>query len=186
MATALVDMVEQQGLRTVVLAGEPRNVAVFRGHLPPTVAARVGGTIAGTHYEAASELASRALGLLRHMTASSQAVTVDSVLTQAAAGGRAASGVEATVEAVNRGTIDRLYILRSWEEAGCMCSACGVLQRGSDPACRWCGKPTKTVALGEAMVQRVIAADGAVESAHAHTGLARAGGIAALLRYSSG
>ena len=182
-AAALADMVEQQGLGAVVLAGEPRNLAVFRGHLPSTVAARIVGTVAGAHYEAASAFASRARELIQHVAAGNQAATVDSVLVEAEGGGRAASGVDATVEAVNRGTVDRLCILRSWEEAGRVCPACGALQREFNTACRWCGKPTSAVSLGEAIVQRVIAADGTVESAQAHAGLERAGGVAALLRY---
>ena len=182
-AAALADMVEQQGLGAVVLAGEPRNLAVFRGHLPSTVAARIVGTVAGAHYEAASAFASRARELIQHVAAGNQAATVDAVLVEAEGGGRAASGVDATVEAVNRGTVDRLCILRSWEEAGRVCPACGALQREFNTACRWCGKPTSAVSLGEAIVQRVIAADGTVESAQAHAGLERAGGVAALLRY---
>jgi peptide subunit release factor 1 (eRF1) len=182
-AVALVELVEQQGLGAVVLAGEPRNLAVFRSHLPAPVAARVVGTVAAAHYEPASAFANRALGLLRHTAASSQGITVDAVLVKAAGSGRAAAGVDATVEAVNRGTVDRLYILRGWDEAGRACPACGALQRGFDSACRWCAKPTSPVSLGEAIVQRVIAADGAVESTPAHAGLKRAGGIAALLRY---
>jgi hypothetical protein len=185
-AAALADMVEQQGLRAVVLAGEPRNLAVFRGHLDAAVGARVVGTVAGAHYEAASAFASRALELIRHADTGNQVASVDSVLVDAAGGGRAAAGVDATVEAVNRGTVDRLYILRDWEEAGRLCPACGALQRGVMTACRWCGKPTGPVSLGEAIVQRVIAADGTVESARAHAGLERAGGVAARLRYTPG
>ena len=147
------------------------------------MAAAIVGTIAGAHYEAASAFASRALELIRHIAASNQAVTVDSVLTEAEGGGRAAAGVDAAVEAVNGGTVDRLYILRSWDEAGRVCPACGALQRGANTACRWCGKPTDTVSLGEAIVQRVIAADGVVESVRVHAGLERSGGVAALLRY---
>jgi peptide subunit release factor 1 (eRF1) len=183
-AAALTDMVEQQGLGAIVLAGEARNLAVFRSQMPATVAARIVGNVAGAHYEAASAFASRALALIRHVAASNQAATVDSVLIDAAGDGRAAAGVDATVEAVNRGTVDRLYILRSWEEAGRVCPACGALQRGTSTACRWCGKPTSAVSLGEAIVQRVIAAEGTVESARAHAGLERAGGVAALLRYA--
>jgi peptide subunit release factor 1 (eRF1) len=182
-AAALTDMVEEHGLRAVVLAGEPRNLAVFRGHLPAAVAARVVGTIGGAHYEPASALAGRGRDLVRHAAGSDQTATVDSVLVEAAGGGRAAAGVEAILEAVNRGIVDRLYILRGWEETGCACQACGALQRGAATACRWCGKPTNAVALGEAIVGRVIAADGAVESAQTHAGLERAGGIAARLRY---
>ena len=183
-AEALGAMVEQQDLRTVVLAGEARNLAVFRGHVPPPVAARIVGTIAGAHYEPASALASRGLELIHHAKASDQATTVDSVLVEAEGGGRAAAGADATVEAVNRGIVDRLYILRSWKEAGRACLACGALQRGASNACRWCGKPTSSVDLGEEIVRRVLAADGTVESTGAHAGLERAGGIAALLRYT--
>ena len=185
-AAALADMVEQQGLRAVVLAGEPRNLAVFRGHLPATVAAAIVGTIAGAHYEAASALASRALELLRHVAASDQAATVDSVLVEADGGGRAAAGVDATVEAVNRGTVDRLYILKSWDEAGRVCPACGALQRGANTTCRWCGKPTNAVSLGEEIVRRVLAADGTVESTCGPCRPRAVGGIAALLRYPPG
>jgi peptide subunit release factor 1 (eRF1) len=183
-AEALADMVEQQDLCAVVLAGEPRNLAVFRGHLRPTVAARIVGTIAGAHYEAASALASRALELIRHMAASDQARSVDSVLLEAEGGGRAAVGVDATVKAVNRGIVDRLYILTSWDEAGRVCPACGAVQSGTSTACRWCGNPTSFTSLGEEMVRRVLAAGGIVESTGTHAGLERAGGIAALLRYS--
>jgi peptide subunit release factor 1 (eRF1) len=183
-AHALGGMVEQQGLRAVVLAGEPRNLAVFRGHLPPTAAARIVGTIAGAHYEAARALASRALELIRHITASDQAATVDSVLVEADGGGRAAAGVAATVEVVNRGNVDRLYILKNWDEVGRVCPACGALQSRENTTCRWCGKPTRDISLGEEMVRRVLAADGTVESTAAHAGLERAGGIAALLRYA--
>jgi peptide subunit release factor 1 (eRF1) len=182
-AAALAAMVDEQALPAVVLAGESRNLAVFRGHLASAVASRVVGTIAGTHYEPASALAGRAVELTRHAAASAQAATVDSVVVEAEGGGRAAGGVDAVVEAVNRGTVDRLYILRSWEEPGRRCSDCGALQRGSDTACRWCGKLTTPVPLGEAMVQRVIAEGGAIESARDHAGLQRAGGVAALLRY---
>jgi hypothetical protein len=49
--------------------------------------------------------------------------------------------------------------------------------------CRWCGAVTSALELGEAMVQRVLADGGDVASVDVHAGLARAGGVAALLRY---
>jgi len=183
-AEALTAMVEQHNLRAVVLAGEERNLAVFRSHVAPSVAARIVGTIAGAHYEAASVLAGRGLEVIRHAAASDQTTTVESVLVDAGAGGRASTGPDATLEAVNRGSVDRLYVLRSWEEAGRACSVCGSLQRGTSTACRWCGKPTSLVDLGEEMVRRVIATDGVVESVGADAGLQRASGIAARLRYA--
>ncbi|HEU5321578.1 MAG TPA: hypothetical protein VFX28_12285, partial [Methylomirabilota bacterium] len=160
-ARALAELVLSQGIRAVVLAGEPRNVAVFRHQLPPAATGRVAGAIAGARYEPASVLAERALDLLRHTAVSAAAATVDTVLVDAAAGGRAVAGVDATVEAVNRGTVDRLYFLRSFEEAGQVCPGCGALQKPVG-ACRWCGKTGIPTDLPEAMLQRVVAAGGEV------------------------
>lgn len=181
-AHALAAMVDEQGLHAIVLAGEPRNLAVFRGHLPTAVSARIAGTIASAHYEPASALAHRGLELVRHASGSDQAATVDSVLVDAEGHGRAAAGADATMDAVNRGIVDRLYIQRTWTEICRVCPACGALQQGTD-ACRWCGKPTHAIDLGEEMVRRVIAADGTVESTGTHAGLKQAGGVAARLRY---
>jgi hypothetical protein len=79
--------------------------------------------------------------------------------------------------------VERLYLLHDFAEAGTICSACLALQRGAAVACRWCGKPTRAIDLGEAMVRRVLAAGGEVQTVSAHAGLARAGGVTALLRY---
>jgi peptide subunit release factor 1 (eRF1) len=183
-AEALAAMIEQAALPAVVLAGEPRNLAVFRTHVPSRLTERIVGTIAGARYETSSVFARRALDLVRHLASGEMASALDTVLAEAGGGGRAAAGVDATVEAVNRGTAERLYLLERFEEAGRVCSACGALQRAPSNACRWCAKPTLSIELGEAMVRRVIAGGGAVESVSVHAGLDRAGGVAARLRYA--
>jgi len=182
-AHALAELVEHYGLRAVVLAGDPRNLAVFRSHVPPRLADRISGEVAGARYEPMSALAERALALLRGLGAGRVAAALDTVLVDAEGGGRAAAGVEPTIDAVNRGTVDRLYLLASYREDGRGCPACHALQRAHDVVCRWCGATTSTLELGEAMVQRVLATGGDVASLDGHAGLARAGGIAALLRY---
>jgi cytochrome c1 len=147
--------------------------------------ARVVGDVAGARYEPTSTLAERALALIRQRAAGDVAVALETALVDAEAGGRAAAGVDTTLEAVNRGTVDRLYLLKTYEEEGRVCSACRALQRAADGTCRWCGAVTHVLELGEAMVQRVLAAGGDVASLDVHGGLARAGGVAALLRYPS-
>jgi peptide subunit release factor 1 (eRF1) len=182
-AQALADLVDHYGLRAIVLAGEPRNLAVFRSHVPPRLAPRLVGEVAGARYEATSVLAERALELIRHRQAGETAASVETVLTSAEGGGRAVAGVDSTIEAVNRGTVDRLYLLRGYQGEGRVCPACHALQRADATACQWCGTATVAVDLGEAMVRRVIAAGGDVASVDVHAGLAQAGGVAALLRY---
>jgi protein required for attachment to host cells len=182
-ARALADLVDHYDVRAIVLAGEPRNLAVLRSHVPARLADRIVGDVAGARYEPTSALAERALELIRHRDAGEAAHTLDTVLIDAEGGGRAAAGVEATIEAVNRGTVDRLYLLTRYEENGRACLACDALQREADVACRWCGAATRALELGEAMVRRVLAAGGDVASIEVHAGLGRAGGVAALLRY---
>jgi hypothetical protein len=184
-AAALADLVDLHGLRAIVLAGEPRNLAVFRTHVPPRLAGRLAGEVAAARYEPSSVLAERALGVVRHRMAGNVAAAVDTVLVDAEGGGRATAGTTATMEAVNRGAVDRLYLLRRWEEEGAECVACRALQPPTDGGCRWCGGATRLVELGEALVQRVLAASGDVASLDTHAGLERAGGVAALLRYPS-
>lgn len=170
----------------LVLAGDARLRAVFRPHLPPEVAKAVVGEIGGTHYEPAATLAGRARDVIRLTAESEQAASLDSVLVEAGGGGRGAAGVDATLEAINRGTVERLYLLDAFAEAGALCGSCAALQRGAAGACRWCGRPTRAVDLGEAMARQVLVANGAVAAVRVHAGLASAGGAAALLRYARG
>ena len=105
------------------------------------------------------------------------------VLTAAAKHGKAAAGLDATLEAVNRGAVHRLYLLKGWSLPGRCCNGCGMLQRSFVGTCPACGGKAETLELGEAMADRVVAAGGTVETIEVHQPLAAAGGVAAELRY---
>ena len=125
----------------------------------------------------------RDLAATRLREGDAEALDVAGVLTGAAKGGRATAGLEATLEAASRGAVYRLYVLATFRETGRQCGACGALQPGDAPACRVCRGATKEVELGEALVQRVLATGGAVQTVAVAAGLERAGGVAAQLRY---
>jgi hypothetical protein len=182
-AQALAHLADHGGLRAIVLAGEPRNVAVFRTHVPGQLVPRLAGEVSGTRHEPASALAERALAVIRHRAMGEAADALDAVLADAAGGGRAAAGVEATLSAVNSDTVERLYLLRRFGEDGQVCTACRALHRAGHGACAWCGGTLSGLELGEGMVRRVLASGGDVGSVDPHAGLERAGGVAALLRY---
>lgn len=181
-AEALGRLVEGDGVERLVLAGETRGVAVFRPHLPARLAERVVGTIPAARYEPASALAARATELIGRIDAEEARATVEAVLTEAAKGGRAVAGLEETLDAVGRGAVHRLFLLRTFREDGRACGSCGALQRTAGP-CRLCGQPTQPRELGEALVDRVLATGGRVDMLDGHEGLARVGGVAARLRY---
>jgi peptide subunit release factor 1 (eRF1) len=183
-AAALAQMVDERRIEHIVLAGETRALAVFAKHLPPPLAARVVGSVPAARYESASVLVERAAELLAALDRRQETVAVESTLIEAAKGGRAVAGLDETLDAVGRGAVHHLYLSKGFDRQGRACVACGALQNGEGSGCRACGAPTRETQLGEAIVDRVIAAGGAVEVVEAHPGLARVGGIAARLRYA--
>jgi peptide subunit release factor 1 (eRF1) len=182
-AQSLVGLAEGSGARRLVLAGEPRNVAGLTKALPPLLAASVVGTVSGTNYEPAAAIVERAAGLLARFEGQRAAEEIDALLTEAAKGGQASAGVETTLEAINRGAVQRLYLAKTFAEVGRACGGCGALQRGTAVTCRLCGQPTKAVELAEAMADRALAAGGSVQRVDLDAPLAAAGGVAARLRY---
>jgi peptide subunit release factor 1 (eRF1) len=180
---ALIGLVEGDEVRRIVLAGDPRNVAVFRKELPSRIAELVVGVVAGARHEATGLFVERATDYLPHVEGQREAGEVDVVLTAAAKRGKATAGLDATLEAINRGAVHRLYLLKGWSAPGRRCTGCGALQGGFTWTCPACGREAATVELSEAMADRVVAAGGFVETIEAHQPLAAAGGIAAELRY---
>lgn len=182
-AEALGHLFEADRIERIVLAGEPGTLATFSKQLPQQIVKRIVGSVAGARHESAGVSFGRAAEFLARLEPKEEAAAVDEALTRAAKSQNAVAGLEATLEAVGRGAVHRLYLLKGFGESGRVCADCGGLQPGDGPACRVCGKATTRIELGEAMVDRVIAAGGMVEMVEGHDDLARAGGVAALLRY---
>ncbi len=182
-AKRVAELVDSNGIDRLIVAGEPRNLALLRNALPTSMAGHIVGEIAGSRDEAGHVLVRRAAEVLSRAEGQRHAEEVDTVLVTAAKGGKAAAGVDAALGAVKRGAVHRLYLLRDFGESGRVCVACGDLGRGSHEFCRLCGKLTRPVDLAEAMVHRVISAGGTVAAVPAHIALSGAGGVAARLRF---
>jgi peptide chain release factor subunit 1 len=183
-SAALGRLVEEHGLERIVIAGGAETAGAFRRTLPSAVAARVAGVVSGARHDAASALVSRAVELIGRVAALETAAAVDAILTEAAKGGQAAASLEGALEAVRRGAVDRLYLLRAFRQPGRACAACAALQPGDAVPCRLCHQATSAVELGEEMVTRTIAAGGGVTMVDAHPGLGATGGVATRLRFA--
>jgi hypothetical protein len=170
-------------VRRIVIAGEMRAVAVFRRHLSDPIARRVAGVVAGARHEAPTVIATRAAEHLARQDEQEDAAAVDRMLDAAAKGGRAVSGIDRTLEAVNRNAVQHLYLIRSFERPGATCERCAALQPPVAGACRFCGAATQPTELGEAMTGRVLASGGDISVLGRHPGLAGREGVGALLRY---
>jgi len=182
-AESLSQLIDAHGVERIVLAGEPKNVSALRRELPPRIAAHIVGDVSASRHEPSAVIVARAVELIAYLDASSDVPAVDAVLTEAAKSRQAVAGMEETVEAVNRGAVRRLYVLRGERGPASACPGCGALFAGAAEDCRLCGKALQAVELGEALVHRVLAAGGTVDTVEAHQGLAAVGGVAALLRY---
>jgi peptide subunit release factor 1 (eRF1) len=181
-AEAVTAMVEQDPATVVVVAGDTRTAAVFRTHLTAPVAERVVGTVVAARHEPSSVLVERAVDIVDRARSDDSAMLA-ALLAEAEGAGRAAAGVETVLAAANRGVIERLYLLEAFRDPGRVCGACGAVQGAADVACRFCGKATSEIDLGETLARRTIASDGLVHAVRTHAGLAAAGGIAARLRH---
>jgi peptide subunit release factor 1 (eRF1) len=184
-AAAMTEWSDGQGAQRIVLAGETRMIGSLRDHLSERVLRKVVGTVSGAHYEAAAAFVHRAEEVLAHDDARREGAAVDGAITEAAKGRQAVEGLDGTLEAVNRGAVRHLYLLRDFQGIGRRCESCAALQRGLAGPCSYCGRETKPVTLDEAIIDRVIASGGAVTRVERHAQLAARGGIVALLRYAA-
>lgn len=180
MVTALL---LEGGIDRIVMAGDPETAGRFRERLPATAAARVAATVRAGRHEPAAALVQRALDALGQRDAQALADDVDAAITEAAKGGRAAAGVAATLDAVAKGAVHRLYLLEDFREMGVRCEHCGALAAGFVRPCPFCGRDTTVTELGETLVERVVASGGRVLTVERHAGLAERGGIVAALRH---
>jgi hypothetical protein len=175
-AASIVAWSERQGAEHVVLAGEARALAGVREHLPERVRAKIVGVVSGARYEPTAALVARAEALIRRAAQSREGDQLEAALTEAAKGGQAVDGVERTLEAVNRGAVWQLFVLRDFRDVGHACETCGALQRGLAGRCAYCERETRPVLLDEAIIDRVIAGGGSVTVVDRHAaGLDRRG-----------
>ena len=183
-ARAVEDAVRRDAVQRIVLAGETRAVALFRQHLPRDVDDRVVAAIAAAGHEPTMVIATRAAEHLTHADEQDDANTVDRLLDAAGKGGRAVTGLEETLEAVNRNAVQQLYVLPDFERMGVVCRGCGALQPVAG-RCRFCGDAVQAAELGEAMASRVLASGGRVGLIGRHAELRSRGGVGAILRYAA-
>jgi peptide subunit release factor 1 (eRF1) len=183
---ALTQLTATQPVDTIVLAGEARTLAAFRTHLPSGLDARVAGAIVASRHEPAASLVERAMCHVAAVRHARDGDDIRVLVTEAAKGGRAVTGLDATVAAVARGAVHRLFIMRDFRATGAACSACGALEPRACVACGLCGAATRHVPLEQVLVERVLAAGGAVDVVEQDPDLAGVGGVAARLRYFLG
>ena len=185
-AQAVEELAQRLGVRRIVLSGEARAVGLFRDHLSTELDRRVVGVVSAAGHEPMATIAERAAEHLARFDEQEDSEAVDRLLDADAKRGRAVTGLEPTLEAVNRNAVQQLYVLPGFGSIGAICEGCSALQPPAPSGrCRFCGDAAQPTELGEAMVGRVLASGGTVGVIHRHAELNAMGGVGAILRYAA-
>lgn len=105
------------------------------------------------------------------------------VVGQALGGGLAVLGPADVVLAANEERIHLLILESDFDRPGWRCDQCGALAAVGPIECNYCGGDVSSVALGEALVRRVLRNGGEVDVVAPHPRLHHYHGVGAFLRH---
>lgn len=170
----------------IILGGDGMILGELRRHLTPAVRERVIDEEPIAIDESSSRILERTIDVVRRTEADDSRKLADTAIDRFRAGGLAAAGLEATIEALNLEQVDQLLLAEGFDgRPGWQCVACRVLGLPPAPAeCPFCQQPLpEEIDLREAMVRRAERTGRQVEIVEGHAGLESMDGVAALLRY---
>jgi len=132
------------------------------------------------------EVLERIIEVQEEMERDQEVELVHGLLSELHASGKAVSGLEPVVDAVNQGRVWKLFYVRGFDGAGEECRKCGAFTAGADGDCGFCGGPLEEVSqFVDRLSQAVLDMSGRVEMVDGPAAemLRKVGAIAALLRY---
>ena len=176
-----VHFFESKRIRRILIGGTDENVKQFRGFLPKAWQSLVMGTFPMSLTTNPTEVQARALEVGMQAEARKEADLIDQVVTGAAKGGNAVTGLEATLEAVYQGRVQVLVIAEGFRKVGYRAKENGHLA-AKLPA----DAPEdyeKVFDVVDLAVNSVMRSGGEVEVVHQVDALVKAGNIGAILRY---
>ena len=174
----------------VVLIGQDRTLANFKSFLPERVKQQITDTFSMDFSEERSKVLRRIFERLFQREKEGVSRKIEELKERTPQGGRAAFGLDGTLEALNKGQIQTLYLLTSFSLPGGICSRCGSLVLIHPPAhpsasCPFCKGNTRDINLGEEMMRSVLRQDGEVKWVEENHTLKENDGMGASLRFRS-
>jgi len=170
-------------IRRLFLGGTAENVAQFRDQLSKQMQSRIAGTFAIDMTAGEHEIRKQSLELLHQANAEREQLLVQNMITAAAKGGNAVTGLEASLRMVSEGRVQTLLVSDGYRSPGFINEEAGqisVFESVSTPY----DTPLRPVDdVVEAAVSRAIDLGGKVEIIGDNPDLEKAGRIGAILRY---
>ncbi|MGH7559076.1 MAG: Vms1/Ankzf1 family peptidyl-tRNA hydrolase [Gemmatimonadota bacterium] len=170
----------------IILGGDDLILGELRRHLTPAVREKIIDEEPIAIDESSHRILERTLDIVRRTEADDSRKLADTVIDRFRAGGLAAAGLDATIEALNLEQVDQLLLAEGFDgRQGWQCPECRVLGLPPAPSeCPFCETPLpEEIDLREAMVRRAERTGRRVEIVEGHAELEGLDGVAALLRY---
>lgn len=182
-AEILTKMVDQNRVRCVIISGQDRNLANFRGFLPRRVDDKIVGTLQLELRSHLNEIISSCQRIIHDRRTGQLRDRLIEVHEAAHKNGRGALGFERVVNAANHRRLEQLYIGPGASRMGWRCTACGLLGEKISLGCPTCAQPVLTVDLVEELITAAQEEGATVAFAPAETVLDQYEGMGASLRF---
>jgi peptide chain release factor subunit 1 len=182
-AEALFRLLKASPFDSLVLAGPAEAHLDLEHTLHPYLRERIRASVTLTMTATLDEVAARCLEVEEEQERTKEAAKVEALRGAAESGGKAVTGLPGTLAAVAEGRAAEILVGLDLSAPGFSCPNCGRLsERGT--RCPACGSTMEPVAdVVEEAVARAVRQGSRVETIVHPDGLARYGGIGALLRF---
>ncbi len=187
-AEQLTSLFDSGNWKRVVLIGQDRILANFKHFLPERVKHHIADIFSAELTEDRSKLLRKIFDRLLQKEKEEISQQIRELKERTPYGGLAAFGLSPTLEALNQGQIQTLFLLNSFTLKGGKCQKCGILTiipEGAQPSalCPLCKGNLKVVPLEEEMMRSVLRQDGEVKWVDEDPILKEFEGVGASLRF---
>ncbi|HXE73213.1 MAG TPA: VLRF1 family aeRF1-type release factor, partial [Candidatus Nitrosotenuis sp.] len=178
-------IVREENLQHLVLGGEEQALAELRRMLPKHLQEKVLDIVEMDVHTPEREVLRETLKILQERMAREGERKVETLLAESLAGGLAAVGVPATLNALNLGNVSELLLADNLSGKAYFCQGCQLLfeESAQDGRCQSCQGPLEPLDLVEALTAQARRIDAAINLIQGSEELRRVGGVGAFLRY---
>jgi peptide chain release factor subunit 1 len=183
-ADALLRLHQRRRFDHLLLAGPDEVVGELQRNLHDYVRRTVAGRLPVAMSASPAEVLERVMGFELELERRRERKAVERLVGEAEGGtGRAVGGLAETVDALERGRVETLVVSSELRAGGVRCPSCGHVAVEGE-RCSACGSATERAPdLVEEAVEMALRQRCRVETVGDGAGLARLGGIGALLRF---
>lgn len=185
-ADATARLLEERHIDRVIIGGPEEGAVTVKGLLPAHCLKKVVAVVPLSGWLPEAAVLAHTLPVARNEQRQRDEALVASVLDEAAAGGRAVAGLDATLDALAQGQVDILVVQSDLDTPAWSCARCGRIMPMAADACPVCAGPLEQVPLRQLLPGLADRSGATLQLVRPleHGGLENHGRLGALLRYA--